>query len=456
MLTLLFLHISEQGRCSDLKNKKNDVNSLISVSASNSSDSVHCNLSTQFTVSSGWSCHTTESCADTDDDHDSSPRLSSPGTLHSWVHVFSRSTTSTSLRTQCAAEAYRRVQSNKVLHRRSRRAKKKEQKLTSILRSVCVLPEKLKLTHQQIGSEVIVFDGGNLACPPIKPPDGLQWQSYPVNMLHVEDEMNPNLGLTFHKIDGIRPFIRMPRNMSLSITANVGFNKIMHSLNACENLRSTSLSRGDAKKVFSDYGTRPTYVCLGPQASRNSKTVLTQAPCMDSLSDTHWRSLVWMMRRAEHCFRCLAEPAVISHLDLAKRIVPFKTFISSSSEHPDNFHAQFFGGIAFGKNVFLRCHTDQDFTFSIIQVFLKGHDRYQVTDDVVVYFCFPTIGVAVPLRPGDYLLFNATIPHCVSSRCRFEDEILVTSMYLKTAIVGMNNNDLPLTDEQAWIIEQLK
>jgi hypothetical protein len=92
----------------------------------------------------------------------------------------------------------------------------------------------------------------------------------------------------------------------------------------------------------------------------------------------------------------------------------------------------------------------------MIQVFLKGHDRYRVTDDVVLYFCFPTIGVAVPLRPGDYLLFNATIPHCVSSRCRFEDEIVVTSMYLKTAIVGMNNNDLPLTDEQASIIEQLK
>ena len=78
-----------------------------------------------------------------------------------------------------------------------------------------------------------------------------------------------------------------------------------------------------------------------------------------------------------------------------------------------------------------------------------------MTDDIVVYFCFPTIGVAVPLRPGDYLLFNAKIPHCVSSRCRFDDEIVVTSMYLKTAIVGMNNNDLPLTNEQAWIIEQL-
>ena len=77
MLTFLFLHISEQGRRNDLKNKKNDVNGLISVSASNSSDSVHCNLSTQFTVSSGWSCHTTVSCTDKDDDKDSSPHLCS-------------------------------------------------------------------------------------------------------------------------------------------------------------------------------------------------------------------------------------------------------------------------------------------------------------------------------------------------------------------------------------------
>jgi hypothetical protein len=31
--------------------------------------------------------------------------------------------------------------------------------------------------------------------------------------------------------------------------------------------------------------------------------------------------------------------------------------------------------------------------------------------DAFVYFCFPTLGVAVPLRPGDYLRFNALIPH---------------------------------------------
>jgi hypothetical protein len=89
-------------------------------------------------------------------------------------------------------------------------------------------------------------------------------------------------------------------------------------------------------------------------------------------------------------------------------------------------------------------------------VFLKGIYEYLCDDKVAVYFCFPTIGVAVPLRPGDYLLFNARIPRCISSRCTSEDEIMCTSTCLKTAIVGMNNNDLPLTQEQTLIIDKLK
>ena len=38
----------------------------------------------------------------------------------------------------------------------------------------------------------------------------------------------------------------------------------------------------------------------------------------------------------------------------------------------------------------------------------------------------------------------------------WKDEIMCTSTYLKTAIVGMNNNDLPLTDDQANILDNLK
>jgi len=125
---------------------------------------------------------------------------------------------------------------------------------------------------------------------------------------------------------------------------------------------------------------------VGPQPSRNSKTVSTQPPFMDALSDSHWRSLVWMMKHAKMSFCAIADHAVLSHLALAKKVVSLKTFTSSMEDHHSNFNAEFFGGIAFGTNVFLCCHTDEDFSFSIIQVFLKGKSQYRLDDQVVAYF----------------------------------------------------------------------
>ena len=91
---------------------------------------------------------------------------------------------------------------------------------------------------------------------------------------------------------------------------------------------------------------------------------------------------------------------------------------------------------------------------SMVQIHLKGKDKYEVDDDIVVYFCFPTLGVAVPLRPGDFLLFNALIPHGVSSRCRIDGNIFSIAMYLKTSVVGMNNNQLPVSSNQSFLADR--
>jgi hypothetical protein len=422
-----------------------------------SSDSVHCNALTQSsTVSQAFSCHIIDTCG-MEQDVESALALT-PSPSNAWVHVFSKSSSTTSQRTQCAnaAATHLKVLSPKVLHRRSRRSQKKKQKITNLLREIVLPTNHFKITTQDIDSEIVVFDGGNISSPPIKPPDDVLWRSISVNRLYVEDEIDPNIGLTFPLVDGVKPFIRMPRRMCLDILEECDLKKIINSLVACEKLRHISLRRGDSKRVFTDYGKPVTYACVGPQVSRNSQTVLDHPPFMDALPDVHWRSLVWMMKCAERCFRMIADHTVVSHLHHAKLVVPFKRFKSSQTDCSEPFESNFFGGIAFGTNVFLRCHTDADFTFSIVHVLLKGKSKYVLEEDVVIYFCFPTIGVAVPLRPGDYLLFNAKLHHCISSRCKFEDEILVTSTYLKTAIVGMNNNDLPLTQEQAMIIEQLK
>ena len=70
-----------------------------------------------------------------------------------------------------------------------------------------------------------------------------------------------------------------------------------------------------------------------------------------------------IMRCAERSFEVMADHQVISHLKNANAVVPFKT-MSFPSSSGNNHSVNFFGGIAFGSNVFMRCHTDADFTMS--------------------------------------------------------------------------------------------
>jgi hypothetical protein len=93
------------------------------------------------------------------------------------------------------------------------------------------------------------------------------------------------------------------------------------------------------------------------------------------------------------------------------------------------------------------------FSFVVTQMLtsqLKGRPEYRLNDHIIA-----TLGVADPLRPSDYFMFNALIPYCISSRCNMEDEIMCTSVYLKTAIVGMHNNALELTEKQSQIANKL-
>jgi len=127
------------------------------------------------------------------------------------------------------------VKSPKVLHRRSRRAKKKQQKSVELLREVMIPPNQFTLTCEQIDSNIIVFDGSDPNSPPIKPPDGVQWQSLSVRMLHIPDDHEPNIGPTAPRMDDDVPaFIRLPRQMSLDIIGDVDLEKILSSLTACK------------------------------------------------------------------------------------------------------------------------------------------------------------------------------------------------------------------------------
>ncbi len=78
--------------------------------------------------------------------------------------------------------------------------------------------------------------------PPILPPDGIWWCSIPVQDLHIEDEIRGDIGLSFPRIDGTSPFIRLPRGISLEIISHVGLPTIYDALRHCEQLRHVALS----------------------------------------------------------------------------------------------------------------------------------------------------------------------------------------------------------------------
>ena len=61
---------------------------------------------------------------------------------------------------------------------------------------------------------------------------------------------------------------------------------------------------------------------------------------------------------------------------------------------------------------------------------------------IVTRFCFPTYGCAVGVRSGDIILFNPSAPHCCAKKEKqFEKKnVYVNSFYLKTNIIGLNDN----------------
>ena len=95
------------------------------------SDSVHCNPLRQSSGSSGFSCHIDDTFSD-EVDEGPSVVLNRPSSPPSWVHAFAKSSSTTSLCTQCAAAANMVVKSPKLLHRRLRRAKKKQRKSENV------------------------------------------------------------------------------------------------------------------------------------------------------------------------------------------------------------------------------------------------------------------------------------------------------------------------------------
>ncbi len=185
-------------------------------------------------------------------------------------------------------------------------------------------------------------------------------------------------------------------------------------MRSCAQTQPKSLSRGMQNHFFTDHDN--IYYSIGAQPGRAEKGVQSGLyKTKHGFPNHHWDSIHKLLKCAECVFVMFMDTEVIWHIVQARRREKFWT----TKPSPSGLHAKsarYYNAVDFGINVFLRCHMDKDFTMLIVQVHLD-EIMYQNDDRIVCFFAFPQIGIAVPVQPGDTLMFNPQEPHCGPEGC---------------------------------------
>ena len=92
--------------------------------------------------------------------------------------------------------------------------------------------------------------------------------------------------------------------------------------------------------------------------------------------------------------------------------------------------------LALAKGYCSPVHVDNDFYYSSLSCI----DATAEMNQTLYHFCFPSYGIAIPMRSGDIILFNPLVPHCATNP-RVETA-LIYSLYVsnKTCNTRVANN----------------
>lgn len=359
-------------------------------------------------------------------------------------HTYASKHGVSSKRTRAAGGALHRWSSSTLLKRNTARNRVKwlwKKVLKQQMRLHCVRPADVenafKFDASFLKNNVVVFDGGEDGNPRLEQrKDIARWKCFSIaeGALKICHPRNNDTGMAYLRDDDVEPsFILLPRNDSIGI--NKTGDDIVRSMKSVMK-KQKHLKRGKSKQVFSE----DKYCCVGSKPRRSAPGVEAgHYNLKDGIDNIDWDELVRTIRRGEKSFEMFAGTNAIRSIREAREVVDWERAKAS-----DGSMCGVFNGVAFGVNVYLRAHVDHDFTYSVIQVHVEGL-KYSADDAVACYFCFPELGIAVPMKPGDFLLINALEYHCVSSRCSNDLDVFTLSCYLKTAVVGGNDNKRKLT-----------
>ena len=247
-------------------------------------------------------------------------------------------------------------------------------------------------------------------------------------------------GARMESATGDTVFILIPRHDAINKMTHV--KTTVASLHALDKGKTSAEVRGKTRiTVAEDNGK---YTTVGLKPNRGSTGITEFWP--KKLSQKERDTIRKLMSRCEEVAKGYLPSKELRGLRIAQLLGEWPE-ISGVSLRP------IWGSLACGKNYYLNSHVDEDFFYSLTTVasehgIQQDMDRYRMDAKVCNYFTFAEQGIAVALRPGDMLIFNPLYHHCLSSRTSFyeSDDVFCLSLYLKTAVVGQNDNSLPVTE----------
>ena len=248
-------------------------------------------------------------------------------------------------------------------------------------------------------------------------------------------------GALYQPSDSTLPvFLKVPGQNHLSFPVQKKVISVFESLESACSFQQ----RGKFRYVGME-SHQSSYVTIGKHANQGRHGIVDSKKKLMTGKDK--QALMKLVRRFEHLFCEWMHWSIIQSYSITKAVQGIPTFSDGSND------STFFSSIAFGRNVFLGAHTDQDFGYSAVITMATEPDS--VGNNILCYFVFPQCGHAVALRNMDILFFNPQVYHCVSKKVTSED-VFCISFYLKTAVVGKNDNTTPLTGIEECILNQLQ
>ena len=312
--------------------------------------------------------------------------------LENSAHVYkSKSENSTRLRSIISDS----VVSTAVLSKKARSRNRKKNKKLAEMR----IPHlRSGATFTWDGKETVYFDGGGT---------GLHEQLAegatvldPTDMRCVIDSA---IGARLESV-----FCLLPCNESKDIFQPATY-KALAQLE--KKTKSTTHARGIKREPK---GT-PKYVTAGTKACRNARGLIDGMTILKTLPQAH-EEISRMLLSME-----IQSAKYIPTLDLkalaeSKRLGQYPGFLLENQKIGES---TIWPSVAFGRNVFLPLHTDQDYFLSATVVYSNRSTR----GAILAYFCFPTKGISVAMCAMEIFSYSipqflTAYPHPANRPCR--------------------------------------